>query len=432
MGDSYHERLTALAGARGLIAPAVDLGVAEQVRGRQEPVRTLVRWISAFKAMDFQEELVEELTARSEGWSRLLVLPTGAGKTAVAAISVLRWLAEKQGTIVWIAPQRELVAQAHAVVGRMWEAGLGPDSLDLVSLPAGAGAIWGTRSRVLFATPQLLLRNSELFRSVRSTSPIAVVVDEAHHFGADAFASVVQPLSGTGRKVLGLSATPRASAPTSRQAIAQVFPDGLLMSERLGKNPVEALRQRGVLSQLIHSDIPIPEAKRSGVFSFASKWRLRDLVVDDDRWNAIIEHICAHGDTDRQIVCCLDRAHGVALACALRARGLEGVAYIDGEYSFSDRAAVLEAFHKGKIRTLVQVQLVMEGVDLPSADSIVLTHPLSSEVESAQAIGRVLRGPKVGGTTVAKVVSPDVDQAWINQTIDLGDLPLTGWKVRWA
>jgi superfamily II DNA or RNA helicase len=432
MAVSYRERLEVLSGSRDLSAPAVDLQIAETVRGRLEPVRTLVRWTATFQAMEFQKDLVEELTAPSEGWARLLVLPTGGGKTAVAAISVLRWLAESHGAAVWLAPQRELVAQAHAVVGRMWEAGLGPNSLDLVVLPAGADAIRGTRSRVLFSTPQLFLRSPELFHLVRSTSPLAIVVDEAHHFGAEAFASVVQPLAGGGRRVLGLSATPRASSPPARLAVARVFSDGLLMSKRLGPDPTGALQRLGVLSQTLHCDINVPEAKRSGIYGYAAKWKLRDLVVDADRWNATVEYLCTNGDANRQIVCCLDRAHGVALARALRTRGLDGVAYIDGDYSFSDRAAVLEAFHMGKIRTLVQVQLVMEGVDLPRADSIVLTHPLTSEVEAAQAIGRVLRGPKVGGTHVSKVVSPDIDQGWIDQMLDLGDLPLTGWKVRWA
>lgn len=432
MRAGYRERLEALSGARDLRAPAVDLEVAETVRGRPDPVRTLIRWTSAFQAMEYQTDLVEELAAASGDWSKLLVLPTGGGKTAVAALSVLRWLAETPGTIVWIAPQRELVAQAHSAVGRMWEAGFGPNSLDLVVLPGGADAIRGTRARVLFATPQLFLRSPALFRLVRSTFPLSLVVDEAHHFGANAFASVVQPLTGGKCKVLGLSATPRASSPTSRQAIAQVFSDGLLMSKRLGTDPVGALRRIGVLSQPLHADLPVPVAKRSGIYGYASKWKLRDLVADEDRWNAILDYLCANGDDARQIVCCLDRAHGVALAHALHAKGLAGVAYIDGEYSFPDRAAVLEAFHLGKVRTLVQVQLVMEGVDLPRADSIVLTHPLSSEVEAAQAIGRVLRGPKVGGTSISKVVSPDVDQGWVDQTLDLGDLPLAGWKVMWA
>lgn len=432
MDENYRDRLAALSGGTDFEAPPIEHGRCEEVRFRVEPVRTLVRWSAPFRPLLFQAELIEELASSGGSGAQLLVLPTGAGKTAVAASSVLHWLERVHGSVVWLSPQRELVSQAHIAVGKLWESGCGPDCLDLVLLPGGREAIYGGRPRVLFATPQLLLRNASLFQAIRASGPLAVIVDEAHHFGADAFASIVRLLALDGARLLGLSATPRSSSQATREALSSIFASGLLMSKRLGANPAAELQRMGVLANVVHQDLAIPAAKRSGIYSSAARWKLKDLVSDPDRWRVIVDHICLHGETDRQIVCCLDRAHGIALTRALRKRGLDSAAYIDGEYSVCDRASVLEAFHEGRVRTLVQVQLVMEGVDLPRADSLVLTHPITSEVEAAQAIGRILRGPAVGGTKNSKVVSSDVDQVWIDEMLNLGDLPLSGWRVRWA
>jgi superfamily II DNA or RNA helicase len=432
MDERYRDRLAALSGVTDFEAPPVEHVHREEVRQRVEPVRTLVRWCAPFRPLLFQAELIQELASCRGRGAQLLVLPTGAGKTAVAASSVLQWLEHIHGSVLWLAPQRELVLQAHAAVGRLWESGCGPDSLELVLLPGGRDAVLGSRPRVLFATPQLLLSNGVLFEAIRAAGQIAVVIDEAHHFGADAFASVVRLLAEDGAGLLGLSATPRASSQATRDSLSSVFSLGLVMSRRLGTNPAAELQRMGVLAQVVHQDLAVPSAKRSGIFSSAARWKLKDLVSDPDRWRAIVEHICLHGEADRQVVCCLDRAHGIALTMALRRKGMDTAAYIDGEYSMCDRASILEAFHDGRVRTLVQVQLVMEGVDIPRADSLVLTHPITSEVEAAQAIGRVLRGPAVGGTKVSKVVSPDIDQTWVDEMLNLGDLPLSGWTVRWA
>lgn len=70
-----------------------------------------------------------------------------------------------------------------------------------------------------------------------------------------------------------------------------------------------------------------------------------------------------------------------------------------------ERDATLARFRAGELQVLVNVELLTEGVDLPAVQTVLLCRPTQSEVLLSQMIGRALRGPGVGGTEVAHLVS---------------------------
>jgi superfamily II DNA or RNA helicase len=78
---------------------------------------------------------------------------------------------------------------------------------------------------------------------------------------------------------------------------------------------------------------------------------------------------------------------------------------------------------------LVSVGMLTEGVDLPDAQTAFLARPTTSPVLMRQMVGRVLRGPKAKGTSLAHLVTFHDD--WVNFTgviepVDLRNLPEGG------
>jgi hypothetical protein len=73
----------------------------------------------------------------------------------------------------------------------------------------------------------------------------------------------------------------------------------------------------------------------------------------------------------------------------------------------ANNAEILKRFAlpEGGLDVLVNVQIVTEGVDIPSIKTVFLTRPTASEILFRQMIGRALRGPKVHGTVTAYLVS---------------------------
>ncbi|EDW96282.1 uncharacterized protein Dyak_GE25739 [Drosophila yakuba] len=145
----------------------------------------------------------------------LVVLPTGLGKTFIAAVLMFnfyRWY--PKGKIVFMAPTRPLVSQQiHASQKIMPFPSA--DTVQLTGqLPRPKRAeLWGSK-RVFFATPQVV-HSDMLETDGGSTFPFEsiklIVVDEAHRAkGRYAYTQVVDCLMARNRnfRMLALSATP--------------------------------------------------------------------------------------------------------------------------------------------------------------------------------------------------------------------------------
>lgn len=83
----------------------------------------------------------------------------------------------------------------------------------------------------------------------------------------------------------------------------------------------------------------------------------------------------------------------------------------------TSRPEVLKWFEAQTGRAvLVSVRMLTEGVDLPSAQSVLLARPTTSRILLRQMIGRALRGPQVGGDHDAHIIY--IRDEWKN----LGDI----------
>jgi ERCC4-related helicase len=139
----------------------------------------------------------------------LVVLPTGLGKTVIAALVAAEVLRRSDGKVLFLAPTRPLVQQHADSLGR-W---LRPLSLarftGTIKRPVREGA-WESAD-VVFATPEIIANDLDAERC-RLDEFALLVFDEAHHaVGKYAYVPIAEryrserPRDG---RVLGLTASP--------------------------------------------------------------------------------------------------------------------------------------------------------------------------------------------------------------------------------
>ncbi|KAJ3671654.1 hypothetical protein LUZ60_007733 [Juncus effusus] len=168
-------------------------------------------WIYPINANAPKREYQYEITKLALFTNTLVVLPTGLGKTLIAAVvmfNYFRWFPE--GKIVFAAPSRPLVMQqieaCHKIVGIPQEWTI---YMTGVMRPAKRSEYWKTK-RVFFLTPQVLQKDIEngicLVKNI-----VCLVIDEAHRAqGNYASCVVVKEILAipVQLRILALTATP--------------------------------------------------------------------------------------------------------------------------------------------------------------------------------------------------------------------------------
>jgi ERCC4-related helicase len=157
------------------------------------------------RALPFQLDLAR--IALSE--DLLVVLPTGLGKTVIAALLAAETLRARDGKVLFLAPTRPLVQQ-HADSFARWLLPLRSARFTgTVRHPVREGA-WETAD-IVFATPEIVQNDLEAGR-YRLSDVALIVFDEAHHaVGKYVYVPIAaryraeRPEAG---RVLGLTASP--------------------------------------------------------------------------------------------------------------------------------------------------------------------------------------------------------------------------------
>lgn len=339
----------------------------------------------------FQEKLVNQAVDRlgrkpfSKG--ELLKLPTGAGKTLVAAMVVKEFAArhpEKQ--VLWFCHRREVLDQAQARVA----AQLGSASNNVV---------FQTRGKSQYALSTLRPKGVSL-----------VVVDEAHlyHRKSKGYDRVEKFRKGA-IPLLGLTATPPAPEKHGFSFIwNHKTPLGVDVS-------IEWLREQGYLARL--EPVETLDTGFKFVFDHRRGRRLTEFdlaqKVRDFDHPAVNKAVAAAWQDYRRrgLKRCLAFAVSIKQCETLRDKyfqGDESVKVVHSGTSWGENRATLDWFKTDPEaddgRMLVSVLKLTEGVDVPKVDALFLVRPTFSATLHDQMIGRGLRGPKAGGTDKCAVV----------------------------
>jgi superfamily II DNA or RNA helicase len=307
-----------------------------------------------------------------------LVVPTGGGKTRIAIRVILQLLAraEREDTVaLWVTHRHQLRRQARRELQRV----LDDEKIDL---PDNAAQLlderleFVMRSNIASALQRHGTQGIEL-----------VVVDEAHHAAAPSYQPIFEmdPLRG-----LFLTATPNR---------ADNLPIGI--DEIAYRTTYRDLFERGVIVEPTFEELPMRQ------FDWEDENQVADLA------NNLIEKAA---DNHKKILVAVSRTRYTirlreALVQQLEGRtshplDLNDIGYVHGQSSSTGAEPLnfIDEFNAHPRGILVATsQLIGEGYDDASIDTVVVTYPSMSVGHLMQVAGRALR------------VAPGKDRAYVIQ-----------------
>lgn len=303
----------------------------------------------------YQTEIVRSV---HESWKSghkrpLVVLPTGSGKTVLAADMAQR-VAGHDNTAWFIVHRRELLKQTV-------------DTFDMFGIP---------RDRVIVGMVQTIMRKGY-------PDPDLIVFDECHHLGARTWRRIVEAYPDS--YMTGLTATP---ARLDGKALGDVF-DRLV----LGPTTTELINQ-GYLSpyRMIVADVADLtglEKRGADYAPESAAERLMERAVYGD----VVKAYQQYGNA-QAIYFCTTIKHSEATAEAFREAGIRAE-HFDGNTPSKDRDRLIEQFRAGSIQILCNCELIGEGFDMPACDVVGMLRPTQSLTIYLQQVGRALR-PRPG------------------------------------
>lgn len=324
---------------------------------------------------DYQGKAINDLRRTLSPRRRrvILQLPTGAGKTRIAA-EITRLLTAKshgQGHALFLAPRRELVTQAAARIERH---GVTPGIIM-------AGESSDPERTVQVASFDTL--HARAIRSSRIELPPAdlVIVDECHLALAE---SRKQILAGYPTAwVIGLTATPARGDGRGLGEIFDAIVRGPSIKELVAAGHLVPLRyfapSKPDLERMKFDRDGDYQAKELG-HRMNSPALIGDIVV---QWKRI-----AQGRST--VVYCVDRRHAENVLHAFLKAGVKAEE-LDATTPDKERKQILQRVNDGTTTVLVNIFIMSYGIDIPRLACAVLARPTRNITLYLQTLGRVMR-----------------------------------------
>lgn len=423
-----HHAPSSFTGSTPALKFVSDLGFPDSFAGFSAPSlepRIDVDGPSEFPHLhEYQEKLASNIFGmldRIVPQRAMLSLPTGAGKTRVAAEAVIRWIKQVDdigGPVLWIAQTEELCEQAVQSWKFVWSK-VGADK------PLTISRLWASNeSGPVQGRPQLVVATDAKLRVCLDTESYAwlrdaalVIVDEAHVAIAPQYTELLTTLgltaSRTDRHLLGLTATPfrNTNVEETRRLIQRFGATRLDEGVFASGDPYSELQKLGMLARVEHRELTGgtieltgDEKTRADQLSVLSKAAEQRLADDHDRNRRIIDEIRGMPDNWPVLVFATSVSHAKFLAAKLNDLGIRSGS-VDSATSTSDRANRIASFKDRRLRVLTNYGVLTQGFDAPATRAVVVARPTYSPNVYQQMIGRGLRGPRNRGKDTCLILN---------------------------
>jgi len=344
----------------------------------------------------------------------LVILPTGSGKTRVAAAA----MACSGGRTLCLVPTRALLTQWLTELSRLY---------------AGPVGCLGDGRRDLQAVTVATFESAFRWMSRIGNEFDLLVVDEAHHFGCGARAEALEMCIASRR--LGLSATPPIGLPLTRleELVGPIVYElgvGDLAGKwlaafdrvvlRLGLNREErarydqdyrlfsevnrrfrALHPAGTWQEFVSAASQSTEGRAA-----LHAWRRTRRLLGFTRAKAeAVASLLARHRQAKVLVFTADNSAAYAIARE------HLIMPITCEIARRERERALAAFRDGSLRALVSARVLNEGIDVPDAEVAIIVGATQGEREHVQRIGRLLRPSPGKRATVYELVTLATSEA---------------------
>lgn len=380
---------------------------------------------------DHQKEAMlalSNLDESKESYSGLIVLPTGGGKTYTAATWLLKNALDNEKKVLWIAHRHFLLDQAADAFQSFAYAEQMPHiSSFAYRIISGSSRHDRTSDikpsdKIIIASKDSIGRNFQrLDKWLKNEEELYFVIDEAHHATAKTYRKLIEHLEEKIPvvKIIGLTATPYRTAESEKGLLKKVFPDDIIYSVSL-----KELINRQILSRLEVEEYQTGEdfGKNMGKNAWESIVHM-DTIPDDivqkiaenrERNHLIVDTYKKNQEKYGQtIVFTVSIAHAIALAALFKKEKIKADYVVSATRDMGTGVTIsqqqnekkIDAYRRGDIQVLINVEILTEGVDLPQTQTVFLARPTVSRTLLTQMVGRALRGVKAGGTEIAYAVS---------------------------
>ena len=322
---------------------------------------------------DYQEDMKARIEkALCLHRSVMAQMPTGTGKTYLLTAVIDSFVRANPKAKVWIvAHRRELVSQIDETVRKFHSYSSATSSL---------------LSSVKPMSIQWLMRHYDEIEE----EPGMIVIDEAHHALAKTYKEMWERFPKA--KFLGLTATP---CRLNGKGFTDLF-DVLVQSwgvpefiskGRLATYDFVSIKSDGVTQRLIDS-----LQKRGADGDYQNK-EMDQLLNKKPSIERLYRSLEEFGKDRKGIVYAINISHAQKITKLYQEHGVKAIA-IDSKTPATERQQDIEAFKKGDIQVLVNVDIFSEGFDCPDVEFVQLARPTLSLAKYLQMVGRGLRVAK--------------------------------------
>ena len=395
------------------------------------------------KLFDYQEDMKERIEkALRLHRSVMAQMPTGTGKTVLLASVVESFLREHSNCNVWIvAHRRELVSQIRETIERVFSK-THPSSLtikeDFSNHPVNSSKITPSLFTLKEGSTShpdpLTLRGEGGNRPTRCSEPLRskvggpskvspdclsasafnvpikavsiqwlskhydeieeepgmLVIDEAHHALAKTYKGMWDRFPKA--KFLGLTATPCRLNGKGFTDLFDVLVQSWSVPEFISKGRLAtydfvSIKSDGVTQRLIDS---LQKRGADGDYQNKEMDMLLNKKPSIERLYRSLEEF---GKDRKGIVYAINISHAQKITKLYQENGVKAIA-IDSKTPATERQQDIEAFKKGDIQVLVNVDIFSEGFDCPDVEFVQLARPTLSLAKYLQMVGRGLRVAK--------------------------------------
>ena len=387
----------------------------------------------------FQEDAVDALEKSfitDDNDAGLLVMPTGSGKTRVAAYFLLTKMIKEGYQIVWLTHRHLLIEQPaenlYTFSGLVKANNPAAKILRMLCVSGNHASIRQAEIKddILILSVQSTVRSLDFLKRVLR-SKVIIVVDEAHHSIAPSYRKIIDCIRKSKNrktKLLGLTATPVRMNEHGTAELTNLFGNRIIYNVSAAD-----LITQGILAEPVFEQIStdyevtttVDEMKYIRKYGEIDPSLVERIAMSGERNKVIIDRYLNYRERyGKTLIFALNINHCLTLHKDLISHGIRC------DYVYSGRennAGVIEQFRNNKLDVLININILTEGSDVPDIQTVFLTRPTASEVMLMQMVGRGLRGLGAHGTEKVYIVDFhdkwDVFVRWLTPVFVLGPEP---------
>ena len=326
------------------------------------------------KLYDYQEDMKERIEkALRLHRSVMAQMPTGTGKTYLLTAVIDSFVNGNPMEKVWIvAHRRELVSQIDETV-RKFHSYFASNTSSLLSSVKAMSIQW-------------LMRHYDEIEE----EPGMIVIDEAHHALAKTYKEMWERFPNA--KFLGLTATPCRLNGKGFTDLFDVLVQSWSVPEFISKGRLATYDFVSIKSDSVTQRLIDSLQKRGADGDYQNK-EMDMLLNKKPSIERLYQSLEEFGKDRKGIVYAINISHAQKITKLYQEHGVNAIA-IDSKTPAAERQQDIEAFKKGDIQVLVNVDIFSEGFDCPDVEFVQLARPTLSLAKYLQMVGRGLRVAK--------------------------------------